>query len=151
MSIADVERVDDLGVAAWDQRDPAKFTELMADGAVFRDVSVPEPMTSPEQVHAYMQTWFTAFPDMRVRRLHRVVSESDVAGELEFSGTHDGPLASPTGEVPATGRRITGHGAYFAEVRDGKIVSFIAYPDAMGMMAQLGLLPGAQQLPERVG
>jgi hypothetical protein len=36
-------------------------------------------------------------------------------------------------------------------VRDGKIVSFIAYPDAMGMMAQLGLLPGAQQLPERVG
>jgi steroid delta-isomerase-like uncharacterized protein len=151
MSIADVERVDDLGVAAWDQRDPGKFTGLLADGAVFRDASVPEPMTRPEQVRAYMQTWFTAFPDMRTRRVDRVVSETKVAGEIEFTGTHNGPLASPAGEVPATGRTVVGHGAYFAEVRDGRIVSFTAYPESVGLMAQLGLLPGAQQAPERVG
>jgi predicted ester cyclase len=79
-----------------------------------------------------------------------VVSETEVAGEIEFTGTNNGPLASPAGEVPATGRSVTGYGAYFAEVRDGRIVSFTAYPEAMGMMAQLGLLPGSQPVPERV-
>lgn len=46
-------------------------------------------------------------------------------------------------EMPATGKSVKGTGSYFASVREGKIVSFSAHPDDAGMMAQLGVLPGA--------
>ena len=88
-----------------------------------------------------MQSWFTAFPDMRLTVRNRVVSDSQVAAELEFTGTHDGPLAFGGQEVPATGRAVRAGGTYFAAIEDGKIVSFSAHPDALGLMAQLGLLP----------
>ncbi|XAS66804.1 ester cyclase [Micrococcaceae bacterium Sec5.7] len=142
MSIADVEQVDDRGMAAWDQHDAAAFAGLLADDFTFSDVSVPEPLRSRDQVREYMETWFTAFPDMRSKTTNRVVSEDQVAAEVEFTGTNTGPLLMGGQEIPATGRAITGTGTYFASVRDGKIVSFRAHPDVAALMGQLGLLPG---------
>jgi predicted ester cyclase len=89
-----------------------------------------------------METWFTAFPDMHIRSVNRVVSEDAVAGELEFTGTNTGPLVVGGMQMPATGKSVKGTGSYFASVRDGKIASFSAHPDVAGMMVQLGTLPG---------
>ncbi|MET3175153.1 UNVERIFIED_ORG: steroid delta-isomerase-like uncharacterized protein [Arthrobacter sp. UYCu721] len=142
MSIADVEKIDDRGIAAWDSRDAAGFAELLADDFTFSDVSLPEPLRSRDQVREYMETWFTAFPDMRSKTTNRVVSEDQVAAEVEFTGTHTGPLAMGGQQIPATGWTITGAGTYFVSVLDGKIVSFSAHPDVVVLMGQLGLLPG---------
>lgn len=143
MSRDEVEQLDDRGMAAWDQHDPAAFAGLLADEFTFSDVMAPEPFRSREQVQAYMDTWFTAFPDMRVKTTSRVVSEDQVAAEVEFTGTNTGPLRMGSQEVPATGKSVTGTGTYFASVKDGKIASFRAHPDVASMMAQLGLMPGA--------
>ncbi|WP_427131216.1 ester cyclase [Pseudarthrobacter sp. S9] len=142
MSITDVEQVDDRGMAAWDQHDTAGFAELLADDFSFSDVSVPEPMRSRDEVKAYMESWFTAFPDMRTKIVTRVVSEDQVAAEVEFTGTNTGPLSMAGTQIPATGRAVRGTGTYFATVRDGKIASFKAHPDVAALMGQLGLLPG---------
>ncbi|MDQ0617326.1 ester cyclase [Arthrobacter globiformis] len=56
--------------------------------------------------------------------------------------TNTGPLHMGDKEIPATGKSVTATGAYFASVRDGKIVSFRAHPDVATMMGQLGLMPG---------
>ena len=143
MSRAEVEQLDDRGMAAWDQHDAAAFTALLADDFSFSDVMAPEAFTSREQVQAYMESWFTAFPDMRSKTTNRVVSEDQVAGEVEFTATNTGPLRMGGQEFPATGKPIIGTGTYFASVRDGKIVSFRVHPDVASMMAQLGLMPGA--------
>ena len=143
MSRAEVEQLDDRGMAAWDQHDAAAFTALLADDFTFSDVMVPEAFTSREQVQAYMESWFTAFPDMRSKTTNRVVSEDQVAGEVEFTATNTGPLRMGGKEFPATGKPIIGTGTYFASVKDGKIVSFRVHPDVASMMAQLGLMPGA--------
>ncbi|KRE45082.1 hypothetical protein ASG92_12170 [Arthrobacter sp. Soil736] len=143
MSRAEVEQLDDRGMAAWDQHDAAAFTALLADEFTFSDVMAPEPFRSREQVQAYMEGWFTAFPDMRVKTTSRVVTEDQVAAEVEFTGTNTGPLRMGSQEVPATGKSVTGTGTYFASIEDGKFVSFRAYPDVAGMMAQLELMPGA--------
>ncbi len=143
MSISDVERIDDQGMAAWDQHNVDDFVALFASDFVFRDVSVPEVFTTPEGVRRYMEAWYKAFPDMRAKTTNRVVSENQVAGEVQFTATHSGPLNFGGTEIPATGKSVVGGGSYFAKVEDGKIVSFTAYPDAAGLMAQLGLM-GAQ-------
>lgn len=143
MSRADVEQLDDRGMAAWDQHDTAAFAGLFADEFTFSDVNASEPFRSPEQVQAYMEGWFTAFPDLRAKATNRVVTENQVAGEVEFTGTNTGPLRMGSQEVPATGKAVTGTGTYFASVKDGKFVSFRVHPDVAALMAQLGLMPGA--------
>ena len=142
MSRADVEQLDDRGMAAWDQHDTAAFAGLFADEFTFSDVNASEPFRSREQVQAYMEGWFTAFPDLRAKATNRVVTEDQVAGEVEFTGTNSGPLRMGSQEVPATGKSVTGTGTYFASVKDGKFVSFSVHPDVAALMAQLGLMPG---------
>lgn len=143
MSRDEVEQLDDRGMAAWDQHDVAAFTALLADDFTFSDVMAPEPLRSREEVQAYMEAWFTAFPDMHLKSTSRVVAEDQVAAEVEFTGTNTGPLRMGSQEIPATGRPVTGTGTYFASVKEGKISSFRAHPDVASMMAQLGLMPGA--------
>lgn len=99
-------------------------------------------MRSRQQVKEYMESWFAAFPDMRSKTISRLVSEDQVAAEVEFTGTNTGPLLMAGQQIPATGRAVTGTGTYFAMVRAGKIVSFRAHPDVAALMGQLGLLPG---------
>ena len=114
---------------------------MFADSFVYTDDTMPEPLTSQEAVRDYMRAWYTAFPDMRVRETNRVVDEDSLAAEVEFTGTNTGPLSMGGQEMPPTGRTVTGHGTYFARVRDGRFTEFHAHPDAAGMMMQLGMMP----------
>jgi ketosteroid isomerase-like protein len=61
--------------------------------------------------------------------------------EWSASGTHQGPLETPEGTIPATGKQITIRGCDVVTVRDGRITSHRAYFDQLSFMAQLGLLP----------
>ncbi len=141
MQRRDVERVDEQGFAAWNEHDPDRFVALLGDKFVWRDAAMPGPMTSPDEARAYVQSWLTAFPDMHLQRTNRLVDEDRVAAELEFTGTNTGPVNMGGQEIPATGRRVTGHGTYFSRVENGKIVEFSTYPDVAEMMAQLGMMP----------
>ena len=142
MSRADVEQLDDRGMAAWNQHDPAAFADLMADEFTFSDVMAPEPFRTREQVQAYMDTWFMAFPDMHLTATRRVATDDELAVEVEFKGTNTGPLRMGDQEIPPTGKSVVGTGTYFSSVKDGKYVDFRAHPDVASMMMQLGLMPG---------
>ena len=141
MSKEDIERIDDRGMAAWDAGDGQAFADLFAHDFVVTDTTVPEPIRSRDGVVAYVQAWNTAFPDMSVKQTNRVIGEDSVAAEVEFQATNTGPMVMGGMEMPATGKSVIGRGAYFARIRDGKVVEFSAHPDAAGMMMQLGLMP----------
>jgi len=141
MSKSDLERLDDLGMAAWDNHKPQAFVELFADDFVLKDTTLVEPIRTRDEATAYMETWFAAFPDLRTHATNRVVGEESVAGEIEFTGTNTGPLVMGGMQIPATGKSVIGRGSYFVKVRDGKVVEFSSHPDAAGLMVQLGLIP----------
>ena len=137
----DIERIDDQGMAAWDGHDVDAFMNLLAAGFIWTDLTLPEPMRTKDQARQYMQAWFTAFPDMRVRQTNRVVSDDAAAAEVEFTGTNTGPMMMAGTEIPPTGKSVVGRGAYFARVEDGKVVQFSSHPDVAGLMMQLGFMP----------
>lgn len=60
---------------------------------------------------------------------------------MVYSGTHTGVLATPQGEVTATGRTLKLALCDVVEIAAGRIVSIRAYYDQMAFAAQLGLLP----------
>jgi predicted ester cyclase len=82
-----------------------------------------------------------AFPDGG-HTLVRAVSAGDrCAIEGVWSGTHTGPMASPAGVVPPTGRGVTLPFCGVHTVRDGRIAAMTIYFDQMTMLVQLGLVP----------
>jgi steroid delta-isomerase-like uncharacterized protein len=141
MSREEIERLDDDGIAAWDRRDADAFADLFADDLTLNDVAMPQPITDKDGVRQYAQGWFTAFPDMSVKQMNRVVGEDAVAAEVQFTGTNTGPMMMAGKEIPPTGKSVIGKGVYFARVRDGKVVEFNSYPDIAGVMMQLGFMP----------
>jgi predicted ester cyclase len=85
--------------------------------------------------------WLNAFSDGRVD-VHRVHFVDDIAVEEgTFSGTHDGVLPTPAGEIPATGRRVNLPYIQVLRFRDGKHASFNLSFDRLLMLEQLGLSP----------
>jgi len=83
--------------------------------------------------------WAAAFPDSRPEFHNAVASGNTVVLELTWTGTHTGPLATPNGDVPPTGKSINLRSVQVVEVRDGKAASTRQYFDMATMMSQLGL------------
>jgi predicted ester cyclase len=102
----------------------------------------------PQELRALVEPWRGAFPDLSVRVADQVV-EGDLAGwRIEGSGTHQGPLASPIGEVPATGKRVRLVGIDLARLgQDGRAVEHWSGPDLGILMADLGLAPPGEAPP----
>ncbi len=83
-----------------------------------------------------------AFPDIHVT-LTRIVEQGDtVAVEYESSATNSGPLALPTGQLPATNKPVLIRAASIGTVdATGRIQTQHEYFDQVEILAQLGLMP----------
>lgn len=143
MSTQDNLKLDEENIAAWNAHDADRLLSLLSDDIVWHDVGNPEPLRGKEAVRQFAQGWFSAFPDIELTVKNRVITEDQVAAEVEFAGTNNGPLQiSPnTPAIPVTGKKVTGKGTYFVRIRNGKAVEVHTYPDAAGLMMQLGLMP----------
>ena len=82
-----------------------------------------------------------SIPGARVE-VHGLHIVNDVAvEERTFTGTHNGVLRGPQGEVPPTGRRVKVDYIQVLRFRNGKHVSFNLMFDRLSMLEQLGLIP----------
>ncbi len=92
----------------------------------------------PDRVREVAAMLGRAFPDQHWD-IRRLVAEGDtVVMHSTHSGTHQGPFMG----MPPTGRRFgpVNH-AYFFELRDGRVATYLAVRDDLGLLRQLGVLP----------
>jgi len=92
-----------------------------------------------EQVRQYIQALLAAFPDGQLTFGQQVLGPDAAATEVSFSGTNTGPLPSPAGMLPPTGRTVHLRSASMLQIRDGLIASEHNYADQLELMTQLGL------------
>ena len=59
--------------------------------------------------------------------------------QARATGTHTGPLASPAGDIPATGKPFVLDYVNVARFADGQITSETYYWDNQSFLSQLGL------------
>jgi len=99
------------------------------------------PLRGIEPFVAYGQGFSRAFPDGRIHGDRYVESGDVVVVEGRFTGTNTGPLESPAGTLPPTGRPMVLPFADVFRVADGRITEHRIYYDTASMLGQLGLLP----------
>jgi predicted ester cyclase len=116
------------------------FEQVLADDVVFE---APGGMRGEGKAACvgFYGSWFDTFPDAHVE-VHGLHIINDIAVEEgTFTGTHNGVLHGPTGDVPPTGRSVRLGYIQVLRFRDGKHVSFNLMFDRLLMLEQLGLVP----------
>ena len=122
-----------------------RFDEIMPLAAEdMETVLVPFGQTfrGPEGFRDFMKGFKSAFPDITINQIvSQIATDEAVVSEFTARGTHTGPLMTPMGEVPPTGRTVDFTVCEVWQIRDGKVTSLHNYQDAAGLMRHLGLLP----------
>ncbi|MDP9325553.1 MAG: ester cyclase [Candidatus Dormibacteraeota bacterium] len=98
-------------------------------------------MRGREAFKQYLVTFSNAMPDARLIVKATIESGSMLAIEGSFTGTHTGPLQSPQGEVPPTGRTIDLPYVDIFESGGEKLTGHRVYWDQVAFLTALGLMP----------
>lgn len=120
-------------------RDLAGMFDLVADDFVLEDVAPGLTFEGKDGFREWLETFVTAMPDSSTEVTPLVDGGDWVATEHTGRGPHTGPLATPAGEIPATGRSVELRFGEFFRLRDGKIVLMRAYWDSATLFRQIGV------------
>lgn len=132
------KEIMDRIVTAFDACDAEGAASLYEPDAVY--YMYPDVMHGREAVKESLQSWFTAFPDNRWELQNFMSSGDTFIAEGIFKGTHTGPMHTPEGEVPPTGKTVEMPCCFIGKVSEnGLIAEDRTYVNAAMMMEQLGL------------
>jgi ketosteroid isomerase-like protein len=136
-----VREAFEAGTATFNAHDIDGFAEVLADDVVF-DAPGGISGRGRDACVEFFASWFVAFPDAHVD-VHGLHLVDEVAVEEgTFTGTHNGVLHHPLGDIPPTGRPVRIGYIQVLRFRDGQHVSFNLMFDRLSMLEQLGLGPG---------
>lgn len=117
-----LERTDDIVIEDFVELDP-----------------LPGQAQGREGLKEAIRQMRSAFPDIRWT-VDEMLAEGDkVFTRFTWSGTHEGAFLG----VPATGRRITVKGMVIDRLVTGKMADSRILMDTLGLLQQLGALPGS--------
>ena len=95
-----------------------------------------------DDIIGFFGVFWNAFPDVRLE-LHQLLADGQAAAaEGTLTGTHNGVLPTPNGDVAPTGRAVDLQWAAIYVTESGLIKSEHLFFDQMDFLGQLGLLPG---------
>ena len=117
--------------------DLAAADDIIADDCVYHD-GPPGILPGPEGVKEWAIMFRNGFIDLRITEEQFIAEGDRVVGRFVAQGTHQGEFMG----VPATGKQITVSGINIMRIADGMIAEHWVNLDAMGLMQQIGAIPG---------
>ncbi len=129
-------------INAFVAQDWERYRATLTPDSVYDEKATQRRVQGADQVVQIGQGWLKAFPDARATVNNTVASGDTVVVELTWEGSQTGALQMPTGELAPSGRRVVVPAVEVCTVQDGKVKENRHYFDVMGMMHQLGAIPG---------
>lgn len=128
-----------------------EYENELAPDATYEEVATHQLVKGRENYIELVKRWKKAFPDLTARVVNGIEAEDQVIAEVEWEGTHTGPLEGPLGTIPPTNKRGTTRAVIVARTKDGKVVETRHYFDLLSLLAQMGIapFPGAQPPAEK--
>jgi ketosteroid isomerase-like protein len=125
--------------ASINDRDPDAAAAHIAESAEWTEVPTGQSYRGPGGWRENMDFWLGAFPDGRVEVTTVIDGGEWVAVEYTGRGTNTGPLPTPAGEIPPTGKPVEMAFVDVLRFEGGKVAAGRSYFDMASMMNQLGI------------
>ncbi len=128
-------------VEAFNDADWDRMRTVVSPDIVYQETGTGRHIQGVEDYLTLCVTWRQGFPDVAGEVTAALADGGTVALEVTWSGTHTGPLAGPTGEIPATGKPIQVTSAMWYQIEGDQVTNLRNHVDILGMLNQLGVLP----------
>src|SRR5260221_4932557 len=131
------------------ERHVSAFNERTWNGAFelyAPDLVMIYPAGTTHGIEPYLATargFISAMPDSRMEVTAIIEAGNRVVVEGAYSGTHTGPLGTPQGEVPPTGRKLMLPLCDVIKVAARRVTHNLAFEDQMTIGAHVRVLPDA--------
>lgn len=122
---------------AFNNRDLSLLDDLFAEDYV-NQATIPGTPPGPAGQAQLMQRLWTAFPDARFEIEHLAQDGDTVVCVGTMAGTHEGELFG----IPGSGKPIAWRQCHLITVADGRATVHRAIRDDLGLMRQMGAMPG---------
>ena len=129
---ADKIRLIVAEAAGW-SRNMDQLLSVFTDDITYVDTPLGSTFRGKEELRAFAQGFFNAFPDLKAVITSTVVSGNRAASEWIFTGTQTGDLAG----MPASNKQMDLRGVSIYEFEGGKIKRKIDYWDMATLVKQL--------------
>ena len=112
--------------------------ELVLDGFVDHQESMPGQPEGKEGVKFYADAVRTAFPDLSVKTTEPALADGNLeSAYVTLAGIHQGDFLG----IPASGKTVEFSGIDIIRIEDGKVAEHWGSTDMLGLMQQIGAVP----------
>lgn len=125
-------------LAAYAASDWDAYKEALTADCVYEEIATGKRETGIDNYIAAIKRWKIAFPDLEATFKMVFESRDTLAAELEWTGTHKGPLETAFGTLPATNKSARVGAVLITKHKDGKIVETRHYFDQLTLLMQIG-------------
>ena len=122
----------------WNQQKLDVADELFA--ADHESPSAPGLPSGPAGRKMIAGMFPAAFPDLHVDIEIEIAEGDMVGGRLRQTGTHTGPMVSPTGTIPPSGKAVDFTEVAMLRIVDGKVATSWYWTDMIGLLTQIGVI-----------
>jgi steroid delta-isomerase-like uncharacterized protein len=122
----------------WNKGNFDKLKDLVSEDFVIHFPRPGEEIRGPENVKQFYTEMRKSFPDLHFTIVDLLAEGNKVVTHWSATGTHQGAFRG----VPPTGKRVTFNAMDIDKIADGKFVECWTNVDELGLMQQLGVIPG---------
>jgi steroid delta-isomerase-like uncharacterized protein len=130
------EQVDAFASGDWE-----RLRAGLASDSRYDELGTQRKIEGPEQIVELFKGWKQAFPDAVGTVTSACASGDKAVLEVTWKGTHTGPLTTPDGTIPASGKRQETPAAIVFTFEGDKIKESRHYFDSMTLLKQIGAQP----------
>jgi steroid delta-isomerase-like uncharacterized protein len=125
-------------IRVWDTDDPSILDELAAPDIYVSYPILPGPIQGAGPFKEVLAGVRAGLPDIKIE-VGNLIAEGDfVVAPWTISGTHLGDLMG----IPPSGKRVTWDGITIYRIEDGKVVDERGEENGLGLLRQIGAIPG---------
>jgi steroid delta-isomerase-like uncharacterized protein len=130
------KHVDAFNSGDWEQ-----MRAMLASDARYDEAGTQRKVEGSGRIVELFEGWKTAFPDAAGTVTGAFASGNNAALEVTWKGTHTGPLVTPAGTIPASGKHQEVPAAFVLTFEGDKIKESHHYFDSMTLLKQIGAQP----------
>ena len=130
------DQVDAFNAGDWERLEAG-----LTPDSRYHELATQRKVESPEQIVELFKGWKTAFPDAFGTVTSAIGSGNTAALEVTWKGTHNGPLETAEGTIPASGKQQETPAAFVFSFEGARIKESRQYFDSMTLLEQIGAQP----------